>query len=360
MRDRIAHLGPLGALQRQLQPLELGERFGRDDVAADVLRHRRSRAAAALAHPARRFLEGGDADAGGVHQGTDLQVREVTLLFDAAILDNAHVAALAARRPVAANDGAQTPRPAAGLRHPALRLDRPRAGAQLRQRAALAPREQACQAGRAVGERDRHAAGQLVEGRVGSHQQATVVEQHHADRAQVEPVVELAHRAVGTLARGVLGGGVLEHRQVERLARLVGEHLTRGTKPALHAGRVEQPALGAVSRLDSIAGGNQALAVLDRRLSVLLGQQLDEVTPDQRLARHADEGSEGRVDVDEAERPVLQRCRKGRMPEQPQHLVHGAGPGNGRMQVVLRGAEHRWLAATRARPRPAGHAAGPD
>ncbi len=360
--DRVAHLGPLGSLQGQLQPLVLGQRFGRDDVATDVVRHRRGRAAAAaLADPARRFLEGGDADAGGVHEGTDLQVRQVALFFDAAVFDDAHEAALARRGLVAAHDRAQAPGAAAGLGHPALRFDRTRARVQARQRIALAPRQQPGQAGRAFGERHRHAARELVEGRVGADQQAALVEQHHADRAQVEPVVELAHRAVGTIARHVLGRRVLQHGQIERRAVRADQHVAGGAKPALEARRVEQAALGTVGHLDARAGVD-ALAVLDRRQPVFLGQEVGEVAADDGFAGQPDEGGEGGIDIDEEEGLVLQRSRKGRVPEQPENLVHGGRAGRGRMQGATGNGVHRRraLVATRAQRRPAGRAAGHD
>ena len=144
MLDRVAHLGPLGPLQRLLQTLVLGQRLRGDDVAADVLQQHRgaARGGRPAADPARRLLEGGDADAGRVHHRPDLDLRQVALFLDAAVLDHAHVAAFAAGRAIAADDGAQAPHLAAGLRHPALRLDRPRAGAQALERPALAPGEQ--------------------------------------------------------------------------------------------------------------------------------------------------------------------------------------------------------------------------
>ena len=115
--DRVAHLGALGAAQRLLQPLVFGQRVRRDDVAADALQRadvgdvvagsaRRRRAA--LAHPARRLLEGREADAGGVHHRADLHLREIALLLDAAVLDHRHVATLAAGALVAAHDRAQS------------------------------------------------------------------------------------------------------------------------------------------------------------------------------------------------------------------------------------------------------------
>ncbi len=324
MDDAVAHLGALGALQRQLQPLVLGERLRRDDLAADVLQHRRRAAARLrpLPHPARRFLEGGDADAGGVHHGADLDPRQVALFLDAAVLDDAHVAALAARRAIAADDRAQAPERAAGGGDPALRLDRPRAGLERRERAAFAPREQARQVGIAVGERDRHAARHPVERRVGADQQAAVVEQDHADRAEVEPVVELAHRAVGALARGVLAGRVLEHGEVERRAALARQDAARGAVPALEAARVDQPALAQRRRVGAAVRRHQHPALLEVGGAVLLVLQLDRVAADEGGAIEAGELDEGVVDVDDQEVGVLQRRRKRRLPEDLQRLAN--------------------------------------
>jgi hypothetical protein len=68
-----------------------------------------------------------------------------------------------------------------------------------------APAEQFAQAGRRIGELHRRAADHALEGQVGAYQQAAGVEQHHADGAQVEPVVEFARRTIGALARRMFG-----------------------------------------------------------------------------------------------------------------------------------------------------------
>ena len=322
MDDAIAHLGALGPLERLLQPLVLGQRLRRDDLSVDVLQHRRRAARGRLlAHPARRFLERGDADAGGVHHGADLHAREVALFLDAAVLDDAHVAALAAGAAVAANESAQAAQRHPGRTDPALRFDRPRAGLERRQRPALAPGEQARQAGVAFAERDRDAAGHLVERGVGADEQAAVVEQHHADRAEVEPVVELAHRTVGALARGVLAGRVLQQGEIERLPILAFEDAARGPVPADHALGVDEPALAEGRHFGAAQRCLQDLATLAVGAAVLVGLQLDRVAADQRLASAAGEIEKGLVDVDETELLVLQRHREGRVPEDLQRLL---------------------------------------
>ena len=198
---RVAHLRALRVSQCVLQPFVFGQRLGRHDVAADRLQHRRparriapaGRRALALSDPARRLLKRRQADAGGVHQRADLHLREVALFFDAAVFDDRHEAALATRRFVAANNRSQSTQAGIGLRQPALRDHRSAARLQLCRRRAVAPEQQLLQRGRRVRQQRRHRTGHRFERRVGPHQQAGLVVQHHAERAQVEPVVELAH-----------------------------------------------------------------------------------------------------------------------------------------------------------------------
>ena len=201
MAHRVAHLRALRVSQCVLQPFVFGQRLGRHDVAADRLQHRRparriapaGRRALALSDPARRLLKRRQADAGGVHQRADLHLREVALFFDAAVFDDRHEAALATRRFVAANNRSQSTQAGIGLRQPALRDHRSAARLQLCRRRAVAPEQQLLQRGRRVRQQRRHRTGHRFERRVGPHQQAGLVVQHHAERAQVEPVVELAH-----------------------------------------------------------------------------------------------------------------------------------------------------------------------
>ena len=323
MDDAIAHFGALGPLEGELQSLVFGERFGGDDLAADVLQHRRRMAACLgrLADPARRLLEGGDADARGVHHCADLHARQVALFLGAAVLDDAHVAALARGGAVAAHDRAQAPRHALAGADPALRLDGARARLERLQHAALAPGEQQRQIGRALGKRHRHAAGKVVERRIRAHQQAAVVEEDHAHRAQVEPVIELAHGAVGALARGMLGGRVLQHVEVERSAVVVGEHTARDAVPALEAARVDDPHFAQLRLVTLPTRRHPLCAALPARRAIVGHLKLDRIAADKRRTPEAAERDEGVVDVDDEEVGVLQHRRKGRLPEDLQGLL---------------------------------------
>ena len=202
--------------------------------------------------------------------------RQVALFLDAAIRDDAHEAPFATGRAVATDDGAQATHLAVGPGHPALRLDRRRAGLQSLQRTALAPGEQTGQARRALVEGDRDAARHLVERRVAADQQAAVVEQDHADRAEIEPVVELAHRAVGTLPGGVLAGRVLQDGEELRTAIGARHDMACSAEPALLAVAVQQPPVGHVGRTGRVAGGGDARAALESRRPVLLELDGDE------------------------------------------------------------------------------------
>ena len=257
---------------------------------ADRLQRRRRRGARSRAPAAarwrtqpRRLLEGGHADAGGVHQRADLHLRQVALFLDAAVLDHRHVAALAARRVVAAHDARSRRGAAVGLRQPALASPAARRRAAAAAAARRRPRPAAaCRLGRRVGQQHRHAADQRLEGRVGAHQQAAVVEQHHADRAQVEPVVELAQRAVGALARHVLGGGVLQHAQVAAAAPSLVDSarraarnqrsrplasISRRSSSARLVGRAERPAQ-ALARASRLPAGLPAAAAPSGRVPI--------------------------------------------------------------------------------------------
>ncbi len=163
---------------------------------------------------------------------------------------------------------------------------------------------------------------QRLESRVAAHQQAAIVEQHHAHRAEVEPVVQLAGRAVGTFARHVLGGRVLHHHQQQGAALRIGDPAPRGSVPALMAAGVEQAALEQRAGVGERGVGEEGLARLQAAGAVFGRLQLERVAPDQPVARVAGELEIGRVHVDEPEGSILQRGGERCVPDEPEGLVH--------------------------------------
>ena len=176
--------------------------------------------------------------------------------------------------------------------------------------------EQLLQIRRGFRQQHRHRADQRVEGTVGAHEQAAVVEQHHADRTQVEPVVELARRAVGALARHVLGGAVLHRQQVQRAPLVVEQRAARLAQPALAAAGVDQAPLEQGRHVAAVEVLAQALADLTLLGAVLLGLQVDRVDADQLVARRSRDIGERRVGVEQTEIGSPQRCREARRPDQ--------------------------------------------
>ena len=171
----------------------------------------------------------------------------------------------------------------------------------------------------------RHRTGQRLERRVGAHQQAGLVEQHHAHRAQHEPVVELERRAVGPLARNVLGGAVLHHHQIDGAACCVGQQVAGRAKPAFTPLHVEQAALQQGRHVGTQKVFLQALAQGAVAGPVFFGLQLDRVAAHQAFTAVAGEIEVGLVDVDESKIGILQGAGKRRLPVDVQRLARCGG-----------------------------------
>ena len=330
MHHRVAHLGALAAAQRLLQPFVLGQRFGFDDVTRDRLQPRRlGRGPAPLgarAQPAAGAVEGGHADAGRVHQRADLQLRQVTLLLRAAVFDHGHEAMLALIGGEAAHARTQALAPPVGQGQRDMDLQRRGTGLQRRPRRTAFPGQQGLQFRRGVGQHHRHLAHQRLEGRVRAHDQSDLVEHQHAGRAQVEPLRQLVQRTVGLGACHMLGGGILQYTQQQRLAAL-GRHLVgRNTAPAFTPRGVDQALLAQQRHRLGRQACRQLAARVDVRGLVFQRLQQHRVGADQRRARATGEVHIGVVYRHQAEAGILQRGRKGRGPEHAQHFQRRARP----------------------------------
>ena len=350
MVHRVAHLGALAAAQGLLQAFVLGQRVRLDDVACDRLKPgrpgRRTPAFSARTQPAARAVEGGHADAGGVHQGADLQLRQVALLLGAAVLDHGHEAVLALVGGKATHPCAQSLTPAVGQGQGDMDLQRRGTRAQLRPRRTLLPGQQRLQVGRGVVEHHRHLPDQCLEGRVGAHDQPGLVEHQHAGRAEIEPPRQLVERSVGLGPGHVFGGGILQHAQQQRLAAFARHLVGRGAAPALAPGAVDQPLLAQVRH--GLAGQlrRQFAPCLDERGLVFQRLQQHRVGAEQRFAGAAAEVEVGIVHRHQAELCVLQRRRKGRRPQHAQHLQRRPG-ADGRQRRRRRRARRLQLHAQR-------------
>ena len=162
MVHRVAHLGAFAARSARCSAFEFGQRPGLDEVARDRLQPGRlgggTAAVGARAQPAAPAVEGGDADAGGVHQRADLQLRQVALLLGAAVLDHGHDAVQALVGGEAAQARAQTLAPSVGQRQ--RRMASPAARRPARSSGRGAPSCQAssaCSSGDRLGQQHRHA-----------------------------------------------------------------------------------------------------------------------------------------------------------------------------------------------------------
>ena len=201
--DGIAHLCPAAFAQSALQALEFVARARLDLVAPYRLQRaratarwlarpcdNRARIAVAgdcrrrvqcgqrcLAHarsacrsavePAARGIVGGHADAGGVHQRTDLQPGQVVLVLQAAVLDHRHHPQCRAARhrcrtrfgirltAKGTQPGPQMLRPAIGQGHAGAHFDGGRAQAQLGVRGVAVPGQQLAQIGRHITQQHR-------------------------------------------------------------------------------------------------------------------------------------------------------------------------------------------------------------
>ena len=295
-----------------------------------------------LGQPAGRLLERRQPDPGGVHHRADLHLRQVALLFHAAVFDHRHVAPLAPRRLVAAHDGAQAARRTVALRQPGLAFERARAGLQLRQRPAGAESEQLLQIRRGLRQQHRHRPDQRVEGAVGAHQHAGVVEQHHPQRAQVEPVVEFPRRAVGAVARRVLGTAVLQRHEGQRAPVCVEQAVAGLAQPALPPAGVDHSRFEQPCRIGSIEIFAQPLADSPLCGAIFRWLEVDRIDADQFVMRKAAELDEGRVHVEDAKVGPLQQGRERRVPDhcellgrhRPQHHPHRRRRGGRRRRVA--------------------------
>ena len=338
----VAGLGALRVAHRVLHFLELGQRRGLDDVTADRMQRRLAvrrtcrQTCAALAHPARTGLVGRERQACGVDQRTDLQLRQFTLFVGAAVFQHRHEALLAARRGVAAQRGAQRAHHAMRGTEHALPLHGCAGGRCFGSGldrdvgAGAAPTQQVTQRLGCIGQRGRHRADEGIECIVRAQQQPGSVEQHHAHRAEPEPVVDLAQRPLRAFARHVLGGRILQHREIAQLTARPDERAARHAKAQLAAFRVEHAALGQ-HRLQAVAAaGPQPLAprkhlgVLPRR------EERQRIAPDQARAWVTGERDERVVRVDDVKPLVLQQRRERRLPEHLQCFAQALGTEHSR------------------------------
>ena len=222
----------------------------------------------------------------------------------------------------AAQAGTQVARPAAGLGQPGLLVHRCGTGLQLGGRAVVGPAQQLLQCRDGIAQAKRRAANERFEHPVDLQQSAPIVVQHHALRAQVEPVRDFTFRTLRAHALGLLQAAVLQHRDPEQPPLQIGHRAARCAEPAFVAMGVEQPlGLGHRRRRRrwrrAEAGAQQQAGhPVPRRL------QLQRVAADQLVARLAGEPKVGRVDVDQPKGAVLQGDGDQRFPDQPHRRGH--------------------------------------
>ena len=141
----------------------------------------------------------------------------------------------------------------------------------------------------------------------------------------------------------MLGGRVLQHRQVDRLARRADEQAARHPVAAFAPARIEQPPFCQRQLVAAPGVGPQHGTLRLDAGPVFLGPQLLGVASDELLAREAGEVEEGRVRVDDAELQVLQQGRERRLPEDGDGLAHAGG---GRRRRRGRHGAGRWAQRT--------------
>ena len=188
-------------------------------------------------------IEGRHANASGLHQRADFELRQITFVFGAAVFDHRHVAALADFGLESAQPRQQRAPLAVGAEHFAARLKNRRAGLQPGGGPGRRPAEQLLQVRRGIAEQHRHPADEGLESRVRAHDEAAGVENEHAAGAQLEPLREFVDRAVGLRARLMFGGRVLQQRQHQHLAGAHRQRADGQPKPALATLGVDQSML---------------------------------------------------------------------------------------------------------------------
>ena len=177
-----------------------------------------------------------------------------------------------------------------------------------------------------IGQHHRRKADQRLERGVAAHHQPGAVVDQHADRAQLEPLVQ---RVVGL--RGLVAGLVLQ-RHILQDGQQQGRAIV-GTHPARHEA---EPALAALAVGETALDLAVGLVALGQRLGPLLARQphgivvdgqqpLGRVMAQYLLGRPTASLEKGAVGRHDHEVRVLHRQRLGRIPEQAHQVAGRAG-----------------------------------
>ena len=321
---RIAHLGALAVAQRALQALELITRAGLDLVAPDRLqaggqagrRTARERGRTAPRRPglqpaARGFIRR-HADAGGVHQRTDLQLGQVVLVFQAAVFDHRHHLLAALGWAEGAQPGPQLLAPPVGQGQRGQHLQRRCAGLQRGARGAALPGQQLTQVGRRTRQRGGRRPGQCRKRAVAAHHLAAAVVHQHAHRAEIEPLVELMARLRGGVAGLLLQGDVLHQGQQQRRTVISADPARRKAEVAQPAQGVDHAPLHLLGRLAAIGQRGQPVLARAVHVGMVGGVHILQRVVAQHLVGAAAHGIEvGPVGCHHGELAVLHRERLG-------------------------------------------------
>ena len=338
--DRVTHLGSPALAQRLLQAIKFVKRIGLDLITADRLQagrqpgsgrgitgdaQGRAGARRPALQPAARGFVSGQADAGGIHQRTDLQLGQIVLVLQAAVLYHRHHAQRTGFAQEGAQPGAQALAPSRRLGHCGPHFQCPLAGLQVGMRPLALPGQQLAQIGRCFGQHHRRPPQQGLECGVAAHHQAAAVVDQHADRAEVEPLVDLVAALTCLQPRLVLGGGVMQQRQQQRSTVVCADPTRHRAKPALAALLVDQPALDLAFGL--LASGQGRLPELARLVDtrMVFGRHIvDRIAPQQQFGRSPGRLAKGAVGGDNHEIGVLHQQRLRRVPEQAHQVAGGA------------------------------------